>query len=172
MLTTQVHQKVLVKIRDTSVETKIDQRTKKSNTKKRLLMWSTSLLNELLIYKSCSRSCIRLNHKHAESFVWLSHVSGWLWCSLWFHLECFAFCRVGSGDALWSVRTFGRRQVFRGIRPLAAAASCKCSCPEVGIRFFSFRISARPFQLALLKASACADHVRGGQKVTQLVENL
>ena len=28
-----------------------------------------------------------------------------------FHLECLAFSRVGLGDTLWPVRTFGRKQV-------------------------------------------------------------
>ena len=43
-----------------------------------------------------------------------SHISGWLHrlrCSLQFHLECLALCRVGSGETLWPVGTLGRRQV-------------------------------------------------------------
>ena len=32
-------------------------------------------------------------------------------CSLQFRLECLAFCRVGSEDTLWLVRTLGRKQV-------------------------------------------------------------
>ena len=39
------------------------------------------------------------------------HVSGWLRCSLWFHLICHTFCSVGSGDTLWPSRTLERRQV-------------------------------------------------------------
>ena len=31
-------------------------------------------------------------------------------CSLEFHLECVAFCRVGSGDTLRPVRPSGRMQ--------------------------------------------------------------
>ena len=42
----------------------------------------------------------------ASDCVCSSHVF-WLRCSL----QCLAFCRVGSGDTLWPVRTLVRRQV-------------------------------------------------------------
>ena len=66
---------------------------------------------------SCSWSCIRQNHKHTicmRRVCFDVHVSGWLTllrCSLWFHLECLAFCSVGSGDTLWPARTLERKQV-------------------------------------------------------------
>ena len=49
--------------------------------------------------------------------VCLSHVSGWLRCSLQFHFECIVFCRAGSGDTLWPVRTLERRQVVSSRHP-------------------------------------------------------
>ena len=41
------------------------------------------------------------------------HISGWLTSVevfVEFHLECLAFCRVGSGDTLFPFGTLGRRQ--------------------------------------------------------------
>ena len=62
--------------------------------------------------------------------VCFSHDSAWLRLVQVFvvaHLECLAFCRVGSGDTLCPVRLQrwgASRLLHRGIRPQAAAASC------------------------------------------------
>ena len=81
--------------------------------------------------QKCS-NCCALGCSEAVSFgcVCLSHVSGWLRCSLWFHLECLAICGVGSGDPLRPVSKLERRQVAStrhsatGCRRVMHAGSC------------------------------------------------
>ena len=78
-----------------------------------------------------------------------THVSGWLWCSLWFHLECLAFCRVG---ILCGPLELWRTQVVRGIRPPRHARTARvleagtqwhgCNCSRKEIEFFQIKRAA------------------------------